>query len=133
MTASVSVENKSTSSGFVTVACKLPVGLTVVIPAIGEQREQRVSLNGKNSPFASFGHGMTQVKTDTWAAIQMLHGDSLWLKNEHVFALPDSEDATAKAKERKSVDAGFDPVDPDAPNKVRGASAIQKEGTPDKG
>lgn len=133
MAAAQNTSKKRAGNDFVTVACKLPQGLIIVIPPMGEQREQRVKLNGRYSAFAIADHGMTQVKADTWAAIQMLHADALWLKNEHVFAVSDAQSASDKAEERADVDAGFNKIDPKNPNAVKGAGNIQIEGAPDLG
>lgn len=124
----------STSSGdFVTVACKLPQGLTIVIPPMGEQREQRVTLHGRYSPYAIGEHGMTQVKADVWATIQMVHAEQKWLTNEHVFALRDQQSASDKAEERAEVNAGFNKIDPAKPNQTLAARGIQREGDQDYG
>lgn len=110
----------SASGDFVTVACKLPQGLLVKLPAIGEQRERTVKLHGRHSPYAVADHGMTQVKADTWAEIQMVYADAKWLENEHVFAMKDPDSASDKADDRKAEDAGFNPIDPNDPNAGRG-------------
>lgn len=108
-------KSSSTNTGFVTVACKLPQGLIVTIPGAPD-----VSLNGRYSPFAIGEHGMTQVREDTWEQIQELYAGAKWLTGEHVFALGDPASAKDKAEDRAEINAGFDPIDPEAPEKTPG-------------
>lgn len=117
------------TTGFVTVACKLPQGLLIPLPD-----GRSVKLNGRASPFAIAEHGMTQVSEGDWATIQATYPGAKWLTSEAVFALKDPESAADKAAERRNEDAGFDPIDPNNPNNGLGIGAkIQKEGGEDLG
>lgn len=117
------------AAGFVTVACRLPQGLIIELPDGSE-----LKLHGTASAFAVAGHGMTQVKEDVWAFVQTMHADAKWLTSGAVFAMENPGEAAAKAKERKDVDAGFDPIDPSDPNAGLPSSVkIQKDGEDDPG
>lgn len=125
---------KNVSTGdTLTIACKLPQGLRIVIP----EQNIDIKLHGAMSPYAIGGHGMTQgVNAAQWAAVEAhpVHGQSRWLKNEVVFAMNKPEDASAKAAERQEVRAGFEPIDPKDPsNGLPGHMRIQAEGDGDKG
>jgi hypothetical protein len=124
---------KSKASAFVTVACKLPQGLHIVIP----DQKIDVRLHGTHSPYAVAGFGLTEVKADVWAAIEAFystHAGARWLHNGTVFAQVKHESAAAAAKENVKHDAGFEAVDPNNPNKAANASAmIQVEGSRDPG
>jgi hypothetical protein len=126
-------QKKRAGNDMVRVACKLPQGITIVIPPVGDNREKRVTLHGRYSRHAVADHGMTYVSADDWATIQLLHGDALWLKNEHVFAMADADSAADKAEERADVNAGFNKIDPKNPSETRGAGMIQVEGAADLG
>lgn len=91
----------------ITVACKLPQGLTVPLPD-----GTSLKLNGAQSPFAIAGHGMTDVKSGVWAIVEAEYASAPWLTNELVFAMGDRESAVDKAEDRKNEKSGFDPVDP---------------------
>lgn len=95
------------TADLVTVACKLPQGLTIPLPDGTE-----LKLNGMHSPFAIAGHGMTDVKSGVWAIVEAEYADKAWLKNELVFAMGDKDSAVDKAEERQGEKSGFDPVDP---------------------
>lgn len=111
-----------------TIACKLPQGLDIRLP----QHKIFLKLHGPHSPFAVAGHGMTRgVKAADWEIIQEVFAEALWLKNEFVFAMPDPDSANDKAEDRQKLNAGFDPIDPNAPGATRGAGNVQPEGTPD--
>jgi len=117
------------TSGFVTVACKLPQGLIIPLPD-----ERSIKLHGRASPFAVAEHGMTQVTEADWATVLAMYAGAKWLTSEAVFALKEPESAAAKASERQGVDAGFDPIDPNNPNNGLGIGAkIQAEGGADLG
>lgn len=97
------------SADMLTIACKLPQGLTIPMP-----EGPPVVLNGTHSAFALAGHGMTDVKASAWAIIEKKYADAAWLKNEVIFAMGDRESAVDKAEDRTEVKAGFEPVDPKA-------------------
>lgn len=125
---------KRAGNDLVRVACKLPQGITIVIPPVGDNREKRIKLHGRYSPYAVADHGMTNISADDWSTIQIVHAEALWLKNEHVFSLPDEESVADKAEERADVNAGFNKIDPKDPaNSVAGAGRIQAIDAPDLG
>ena len=95
-----------------TIACKLPQGLTVQLPD-----GSTIKLNGAHSPFAIAGFGMTDVKASAWAVVEKQYAEAKWLTNEVVFAMGDKESAVDKAEERKDEKSGFEPVDPLKPAK----------------
>lgn len=97
------------SADTLTIACKLPQGLSIPMP-----EGPNLVLNGTHSPFALMGHGMTDVKAATWAIVEEKYAEASWLKNEVVFAMGDKESAVDKAEDRQKVNAGFEPVDPKA-------------------
>jgi hypothetical protein len=122
---------KTAPSDTLTIACKLPQGLRIPLPTTGGE----LVIKGAGSPGAHSGHGYTHgVPKDVWVEIEAHYGDKKWFADEHVFAMAQMEDATAKAQEREDVPAGFEKIDPNNPNKVRGIGAtIQVEGAPDLG
>lgn len=122
---------------FVTVACKIPQGLNVVIKDDAGEPIINVHLNGPHSAFAVAGHGMTQVRAEVWQQIvdyYKTHSGAKWLHNESVFVMADPESAADKADDRKSLDVGYNPIDPNKPGeRARTGVAIQVEGAKDPG
>jgi len=119
--------NVKRSAKTVSIACKLPQGLTIHLTG---QREP-VQLHGANSHFNIAGHGITQnVPVETWEAIQKQHAHALWLKNGFVFANSDGDDLQEEASDKKALRNGFEPIDPNSPDN-RGM--IQPEGKQDPG
>jgi hypothetical protein len=111
----MATKRKAAGADMVTVMCKLPQGLHIHLASGAE-----VKLHGSTGHYAIMGHGRTLVRADQWSQVEAEYGDAKWLKAEHVFALPDPESAADKAEERKEIDAGFNPIDPNEPNaKVR--------------
>ena len=98
---------KPRSADMLTIACKLPQGLSIPMP-----EGPNLVLNGLHSPFALAGHGMTDVKAAAWAIVEERYADAFWLKNEMVFAMGDRDSAVDKAEDRQEEKAGFEPVDP---------------------
>lgn len=105
------------SADMVTVACKLPQGLTIPLPD-----GTSLTLHGINSPFAIAGYGMTDVQAGVWAIVEAEYADKAWLKNEIVFAMGDKDSAVDKATERQSEKSGFEPVDPLKPGNITPAA-----------
>lgn len=116
---------KKTGNGMVRVACKLPHGLNVRMPD-----GRTIELNGLHSRQTVAGHGMTYIPAKDWDAIQVVYAEAKWLRNEHVFAFADADDAAAMAEEREQVNAGFNPIDPKNPG-IHGGVTIQREGAKD--
>jgi hypothetical protein len=107
---------KSKSNGFVTVACKLPQGLIISVP----DTDIKVKLHGTHSPYAVAGHGLTEVRSDVWEAIETYykeHSGAKWLGTS-VFVSSRREDAVDEATEKADENYGFDPIDPAAPGSV---------------
>lgn len=119
------------SSGVVTVACKLPSGLRIVIP----EHNVDIQLHGAASPFAIGGHGMTQgVPADKWAIIEEIHKKTKWLTSEAVFAMSKPQDASDKAVDRVNERVGFEGIDPRDPNSgLPKSMRIQTDGEADLG
>ena len=119
--------NVKRSAKTVSIACKLPQGLTI---HLNGQREP-VTLHGANSHFNIAGHGITQnVPVETWEAIQKQHAHALWLKNGFVFANSDGDDLQEEATDKKALKNGFEAIDPNAPDN---RSIIQPDGAQDPG
>ncbi len=120
------------SADIVTVACRIPQGLTVKLPSGKE-----VFLHGAASNYATAGHGMTQVKRALWDEIvdhYKDHPGAKWLHNESVFVSGDRDSAEDQAEDRKNLDVGYNPIDPNKPGqKARTGVTIQVEGQRDPG
>lgn len=101
---------RNRTADMLTIACKLPQGLRIPL-----EGQPDVVLNGVHSAFSIAGHGMTDVKAETWAAIEKRYAEAAWLKNELVFAMGDKDSAVDKAEERQDVKTGFEAVDPKKP------------------
>jgi hypothetical protein len=113
---------KSKSSGFVTVACKLPQGLNISVP----DTDIKLKLHGTHSPYAVAGHGLTEVKADVWDAVEAHYKDvpgAKWLGSS-VFVSSKREDAVDEATEKADENYGFDPIDPTAPGSVNKGIAV---------
>lgn len=119
------------STDSVTVACKLPCGLHILIPEHGID----IKLHGAASPYAIGGHGMTQgINAAQWAIVEEIHKETKWLTSEAVFAMNKPQDASDKADERKDVRIGFEAINPKDPNNgLPRSMRIQAEGGPDLG
>lgn len=121
------------SADTVTIACRIPQGLKVVVPSINKE----IFLHGSESHYAIAGHGMTQVKKSDWeAAVDHYkdHPGAKWLHNESVFVSTDRESAEDEATDRKDLDVGYNPIDPNKPGqKARTGVTIQVEGQRDPG
>lgn len=138
-------KTSTASADFVTVACKLPQGLHIMLDG---QREP-LKLHGSQSPYARFGHGMTQVRADTWEQVEKQYGErdgvdhngrpctlprAAWLESGAVFAHNKPQSTNDMSKERQDVRAGFERIDRKKPNEVPGIGAmIQEEGKSDPG
>ena len=119
------------SAKTVSIACKLPQGLTVHLLTENGEAGPIVKLHGANSPFNIAGHGITQnVPVEHWEAIQKQHGHALWLKNGFVFANSNGDDLQEEAGDKVKQKNGFEPIDPNAPDN-RGL--IQPDGADDLG
>jgi len=119
------------STDVVTVACKLPSGLHIMIPEHGIS----IKLHGAGSPFAIGGHGMTQgVNAAQWAIVEEVCKDKKWLTSEAVFAMNKPQDASDKAVDRVNVRVGFEGIDPKDPNNgLPRSMRIQADGEADNG
>lgn len=119
------------STDTVTVACKLPTGLHIIIP----EHQIELKLHGAASPFAIGGHGMTQgVPADVWEKIEQVNAKKKWLTSGAVFAMNKPQDASDRAVEQQKLRTGFEPIDPRDPNAGLPASMrIQAEGEADNG
>ena len=119
---------KRAAADTLTVACKIPNGLHIMVPGT----KIDIKLHGAHSPFAVGGHGMTRgVNAQEWAKVEEFFSAAKWLKNELVFAMKSPESAADRAEDQRENVTGFEPVDPDEPNKIIGARGIQPDGAPD--
>jgi hypothetical protein len=119
------------STDTVTVACKLPSGLHIIIP----EHNISIKLHGAASPFAIGGHGMTQgINAAQWAIVEDVHKQTKWLTSQAVFAMNKPEDASDKAVDQKDNRIGFEGIDPNDPNSgLPRSMRIQADGGPDLG
>lgn len=101
---------RNKTAEMLTIACKLPQGLRIKL-----EDDTEIKLHGMHSPFAMAGHGMTDVKASTWAAVEKQYAEAPWLVNELVFAVGDRDSAVDKAEDNKDNKSGFEPVDPVKP------------------
>jgi len=119
--------NVKRSAKTVSIACKLPQGLTIHL----DGRREPIQLHGANSHYNIAGHGITQnVAVEDWEAIQKQHAHALWLKNGFVFANSSGDDLKEEADDKTANRNGFEPIDPNKPD-ARGL--IQNDGARDPG
>lgn len=100
---------------YVTVACKLPAGLTLDDGAAEGGRT--VTLRGFNHPDAQFGVGLTpNVDKEFFDAWLARHKDFPPVKKGLVYAYDKAEMAQARAAEESDdVKSGFEALDPEKP------------------
>ena len=130
---------KSNSGSFVTVACKLPHGLTLRIfdmeeydePLMGavgrrttklaKELQQRYVLNGFSHPQIRApkhqiveGFALThRIPLDFWERWLSQNKDSMLVKNGLIFAHEKAADAEDEATEKKTVRSNLERLDPD--------------------
>lgn len=94
----------------VKIACKLPNGLTIT------HAGKSVTLKGANDPAAVGGFGVTRDVDKDWFAdfVEGNGKDLPFIKNGSVFVIA-GRDTVGATRERKDVDTGMSPLDPDAP------------------
>lgn len=101
----------------VTVGCKLPAGLIL------EVGEKRVTVNGSNSSVVIGGHGITEgVDKDFFDSWLSAHSFLDFVKNGFLFAHEKANNVTAEAKDKASVETGFEPINPS--DKPAGLTAV---------
>lgn len=135
------------SSRTVTVACKIPTGLTL---QLCERRETQETAQGttrevvtyskvgdvivvagpaypngpvpkgfKRRPDVVEGYALTyNVPADFWGAWLEQNKDADYVRSSMIFALPDVQSVQSKAIEMKDVRSGFEPIDPDGDARV---------------
>ena len=137
-------------SGVVTVACKLPCGLILQLCQMEEMREpipgggfkittvarrigDQVVLNPARVPFGVTpeykiigGYALTEnVDAQFFAEWLRQNSDALIVKNKLIFAYEKDATVVAAAREHKSVQSGFEPInmngDPRMPKDIRQA------------
>jgi hypothetical protein len=104
----------------VTVACKLPNGLMI---RVGDQEQRlngparfitpqpgRVNLNPIED--IVYNAGFTVVDKQLWDAWLKDHKLYEPVKTGHVYAMPNRNEATAKAKDFEKKATGLEPIDP---------------------
>lgn len=109
-----SSDDRTDAAGTVTVACRLPSGLSVDVRDHGT-----LVFKGANDKRAlaladeQGYHGLTTgVPAAAWAALEEQYAKAKWLTNGFLFATTKAKDAAKEARERGERDAGFNPVDP---------------------
>ena len=147
--AKASQVEKANSSGFVTVACKLPNGFLIrnfkMVSATemvmgGGTREIKVAERADNGPIKIWGNAVAKgqrspvrivagyaltprVPVDAWESWKKDNARSAMIRNGIVFAYEKTEDAVAKAKDGRQLTSGFQPVDPQgdkrAPKRIK--------------
>jgi hypothetical protein len=124
---------------FVTVCCKLPMGLVIEIdelhheiPALGGGTKEvptwkpsgrKITLNGANaanprSPNpgrAVAGYGLTEVPKDFWDEWVEQHKGFGPLTNGSLFAQPTADRAQGQMREHEGVQTGLERLDPTKP------------------
>ena len=104
-------------AGTVTVACRLPAGLTVAVAGYGTytfkgSNDKRALALADEQGF----HGLTSnVPADAWKALTEQYAKAKWLMNGSLFAAKKSADAVKEAQALGDRDVGFNPLDPAAP------------------
>jgi hypothetical protein len=102
----------------VTVACKLPNGITL------DHADKKVTLKGANADDALLGYGRTPVDADwfdSWLSNKEGGGhgcDFPAVKNGLIFASADAkkvDDEIAEKAGDETVRTGLEPIDPDKP------------------
>ena len=108
------------AKGTVSVGCRLPAGLEVDVVVDGQQ--QRVAFKGANDRMAlamadEFGyHGITSdVPEAVWRAVEEQYAKAKWLTQGYVFAAGKRAAVIEEAQNLGDRDAGFNPLNPDAP------------------
>lgn len=98
------------------VACKLPAGL-IVDHETKDGRKGKFQLNGASHSSAVAGYGVTEVDADLFKSwVESEEGKTFApVKNGLIFALSDRDSKADKAKERKGLKSGAEPIDPTKP------------------
>ena len=136
----------------VTVACKLPHGLTLRVfdmvetqePVMGggfravkvaRERTQRVTLKGwshpqnaaPNAPIVG-GYAITpDVDKEFWDAWKLQNAESDVVKNGLIFAHEKSASSEAEAREKKGIRSGLERIDPSKPARGIQQSDLMKK------
>jgi hypothetical protein len=86
----------------VTVGCKLPHGLTLMVG------DKEVKVRGANTTTIIGGFGLTEIDEDFWNTWAQEHADWPMVKNGLIFAQAKRKDAEAEAKELKGEKTGLE-------------------------
>lgn len=136
-------------SGTVTVACKIPNGLSLRIMEpytenelvmgggtreVTKHREigEPVRIKGNSSPEGTMivthgGYALTTgVSADFWEKWLEQNKDTALVKNNLIYALPREDSAAAKGREYEKVTSGQERIDPDKPVVLGHGMAIKK-------
>jgi hypothetical protein len=107
--------DRTDAAGTVTVACRLPSGLSVDVLGHGTllfkgaNDKRALALAGEQG-----FHGLTSgVPKDAWDALTVQYATAKWLTGGFVFATTKARDALKEAQERGDVNAGFNQIDPE--------------------
>lgn len=108
------------AKGTVSVGCRLPAGLTVTVAVDDNLVTQ--TFKGANDPRAMAladeqgYHGITSdVPEAVWKAVEEQYAHAKWLTGGYVFAAGKRAAVEAEAQDLGARDAGFNPLNPDAP------------------
>lgn len=74
-----------------------------------------VTINGSNTPGCLLpGHGVSNVPDAYWEELCKVYGAHKALRNDHIFAANELDDAEALAEEREKETTGLEQLDPKA-------------------
>lgn len=107
--------DRTDAAGTVSVACRLPAGLSVDVRGHGTlvfkgANDRRALALADEQGF----HGITTgVPKDAWEALTEQYASAKWLTNGFVFAASKVKDVVREAQDIGATDAGFNAVDPE--------------------
>lgn len=109
-------EDRTDAAGTVSVACRLPAGLTVYVEGHGA-----LTFKGENDRTTFLEkegrgwHGITSgIPKDAWDALEVQYAGARWLKEGFVFMATKSKDVITEARDLGERDAGFNQIDPES-------------------
>lgn len=113
-------EDRTDATGTVSVGCRLPSGLTAAVTVDGQQ--VIVTFKGCNDRRAlalrdeQGYHGITSgVPEAHWRAFEEQYAKAKYVTEGFIFAAGKQKAVMQEAQELGERDAGFNPIDPEAP------------------
>ncbi|HWH86167.1 MAG TPA: hypothetical protein VNV36_05245 [Pseudomonas sp.] len=86
---------------------KLPRGVVFVVGG------RNITINGSNTPGCLLpDHGVTSIPDDYWEELKKVYGKHKAIRDEHIFAAKDLDDAEAIAEEREEEKTGLEQLNP---------------------